>query len=32
VTIDGTQSGVLSGKRWTGALRLLPLDVDLLEK
>jgi beta-galactosidase len=32
VTIDGTMSGVLSGKRWTGALRLAPLGADLLEK
>ena len=32
VTIDGTMSGVLSGKRWTGTLRLEPLAADLLEK
>ena len=32
VTIDGTMSGVLSGKRWTGTLRLAPLGADLLEK
>jgi beta-galactosidase len=32
VTIDGTKSGVLSGKRWTGTLRLEPLGADLPEK
>jgi beta-galactosidase len=32
VPIDGTLSGVLSGKRWTGTLRLAPFGVDLLEK
>ena len=32
VPIDGTMRGVLSGKRWTGRLRLEPFDADLLEK
>jgi beta-galactosidase len=32
VTIDGTMSGVLGDKRWTGTLRLEPLDAELLEK
>lgn len=32
VTIDGTMAGVLSGKRWTGKLRLESFGVDLLEK
>jgi beta-galactosidase len=32
VAIDGTMSGVLSGKRWTGTLRLEPLGADLLQK
>ena len=32
VTIDGTMSGLLSGKRWTGTLRLDALAADLLEK
>lgn len=32
VAIDGTMHGVLSGKRWSGTLRLGPLGVDLLEK
>ncbi|WP_242102086.1 beta-galactosidase [Lysobacter sp. M2-1] len=32
VPIDGTMSGVLSGKRWTGTLQLPPFGVDLLEK
>lgn len=32
VAIDGAMTGVLSGKRWTGTLRLPPLGVDLLEK
>lgn len=32
IAIDGTMTGVLSGKRWTGKLRLEPLGVDLLEK
>lgn len=32
VPIDGTMSGVPSGKRFTGTLRLLPLGADLLEK
>lgn len=32
VTIDGAMSGVLSGTRWTGMLRLAPLGADLLEK
>jgi beta-galactosidase len=32
VTIDGTMSGMLTGKRWTSTLRLEPLAADLLEK
>lgn len=32
VAIDGTMTGVLSGKRWTGKLRLESFGVDLLEK
>jgi beta-galactosidase len=32
VSIEGTMSGVLSGKRWTGRLRLEPLGADLLER
>ena len=32
VAIEGTMSGVLSGKRWTGTLRLEPMGVDLLER
>ncbi|GAB3094241.1 beta-galactosidase [Lysobacter terrae] len=32
VAIDGVMRGMLSGKRWTGTLRLEPLGVDLLEK
>jgi beta-galactosidase len=32
VTIEGAMHGVLSGKRWSGTLRLEPLGVDLLEK
>lgn len=32
VMIDGTRSGVLTGERWTGKLRLPPFGVDLLEK
>jgi len=32
IAIDGAMTGVLSGKRWTGTLRLEPLGVDLLEK
>lgn len=32
VTIGGAAHGVLSGKRWSGTLRLEPLGVDLLEK
>ena len=32
VAIDGAMTGVLSGKRWTGTLRLEPLGVDLLAK
>lgn len=32
VAIDSTMHGVLSGKRWSGTLRLEPLGVDLLEK
>jgi beta-galactosidase len=32
VAIDGTMSGVLSGKRWTGTLRLEPRGVELLER
>lgn len=31
VPIRGTMSGLLSGKRWAGTLRLPPLGVDLLE-
>ena len=32
IAIDGTMTGVLSGKRWTGNLRLESFGVDLLEK
>ncbi len=32
VAIDDAMHGVLSGKRWSGTLRLEPLGVDLLEK
>jgi len=32
VPLDGPMKGLLSGKRWTGALRLQPLGVDLLER
>jgi len=32
VPLEGPMQGVLSGKRWTGALRLEPLGVDLLER
>ncbi|HET6783361.1 MAG TPA: beta-galactosidase [Pseudoxanthomonas sp.] len=32
VAIGGTMHGALSGKRWSGTLRLEPLGVDLLEK
>jgi beta-galactosidase len=32
VAIDGAMNGVLTGKRWSGVLRLDPLGVDLLEK
>jgi beta-galactosidase len=32
VAIDGAMSGLLTGKRWSGTLRLEPLGVDLLEK
>ncbi|MDR6842666.1 beta-galactosidase [Pseudoxanthomonas sacheonensis] len=32
IAIDGTMTGVLSGKRWTGELRLESFGVDLLEK
>lgn len=32
VAIDGSRSGVLTGKRWSHSLRLEPLGVDLLEK
>lgn len=32
VAIGGTMHGALSGKRWSGMLRLEPLGVDLLEK
>jgi beta-galactosidase len=32
VEINGTMHGLLSGKRWSGKLRLEPLGVDLLEK
>jgi beta-galactosidase len=31
VAIDGTRTGVLGGKRWTGTLRLEPLGIELLE-
>ena len=31
VAIDGTMTGVLSGKRWTGELGLQSFGVDLLE-
>jgi len=32
IAIDDTMAGVLSGKRWTGKLRLESFGVDLLEK
>lgn len=32
VAIEGTMKGVLSGKAWTGTLRLEPLAADLLER
>jgi beta-galactosidase len=32
VPIEGTMSGVLTGKRWAGTLRLEPFGVDLLQK
>lgn len=32
VAIDGNRSGLLTGKHWSGTLRLDPLGVDLLEK
>ena len=32
VPIEGAMSGVLSGKRWTGTLRLEPMAADLLER
>jgi len=32
VPIEGAMRGVLSGRRWTGALRLEPLGVELLEQ
>jgi beta-galactosidase len=32
VVIDGVMNGVLTGKRWSGVLRLDPMGVDLLEK
>ena len=32
VAIDGAMTGVLSGRRWSGTLRLEPMGVDLLEK
>jgi beta-galactosidase len=32
VTIEGAMRGVLSGKQWSGTLRLEPLGVELLEK
>jgi len=32
VPIDGAMKGVLTGKDWSGVLRLAPLGVDLLEK
>lgn len=30
--LNGELNGVLTGKRWSGVLRLAPLGVDLLEK
>jgi beta-galactosidase len=32
VTIKGSKAGLLSGKNWTGTLRLEPLGADLLER
>jgi hypothetical protein len=32
VPIEGTMSGVLTGKRWTDKPRLEPFGVDLLQK
>lgn len=32
VAIEGTMTGFLSGKKWTGSLKLNPLDVDLLTR
>jgi len=32
IAIDGTMSGVLSGKQWTGKLKLEPLGVELLSR
>jgi beta-galactosidase len=32
VPLEGTMKGVLSGKRWSGVLRLEPMGVDLLER
>jgi beta-galactosidase len=32
VTIDGTMSGVLGGRRFTGTVRLEPLSAELLEQ
>jgi beta-galactosidase GanA len=32
VPIEGAMSGVLTGRRWTGTLRLEPFGVDLLQK
>jgi beta-galactosidase GanA len=32
VAVDGEWNGVLTGKRWSGVLRLAPLGVDLLER
>jgi beta-galactosidase len=32
VAIDGTMTGVLSGKQWTGTLRLEPMGAELLQR
>jgi beta-galactosidase len=32
VAIAGTMTGLISGKQWTGTLRLEPLGADLLQK
>jgi len=32
VSIDGAMKGLLSGRQWTGTLRLEPLGVELLER